>query len=398
VVPPVTNNCNSTFSFTKNDIKQRLANNKTTKASRQSAFNSLIDNGNTTLLLSRIDTTTSTGANNLKNLLVSYSPYLSYDVIFKVCSLSVMTNSQVFTVLNANSHSARNYSVPVVLKLRSTPMPDSLINILTAHNSTISNRDTLAFRLSDLKRENKFLINQLVELHINDTTYNGVDSAIVALRPHKELWASYRLIALYNEREWPDSARRLVDSIPSYYKLRGSDLTNYTDFKYIFRKADSLNVFKNIYRWHNLSVLDVIHLQGIASSNPYQPGKQACNILKFIGVDTCDTEIALDVAPRFANPYDDDVNYTEPNKKGNAGLKLYPNPTDGSFNVQYYLPEIEDNTILEMYNITGNLVYKQNIYSKQGNITLNLDLSKGMYLLVLRQNNKPLLYEKLILN
>jgi hypothetical protein len=389
-------NCTSSSSV-KGTLRTNISTNTGLKRTAQHVADSLVDHGNTTLLKNRMDTTTVAGSNNLKNLLLGYSPWLSYDVVYKTATMVNLSNSQVFTVLYANAHSGRSDLIIDVLEKRTPPMPDSLINILLNNTDSISVRDTLFNRISALRGQHKFLTNQLVELHLNDTTYNGIDSAIVALRPHRELWSSYKLVALYDEREWPDSARRLVDSIPHYYNLKGSDLTNYNDFRYIYRKADSLNVFKNLYRWHNLDSLSIVRLKAMAGSNPYQPGKQACNILMFIGADTCDTEIPNEIAPRYSGTNDPSLTTILFDRKEDVGFKVYPNPTTGDFNIRYSLPESRENATLEVYNLLGAVVYKQNLASKQGVLALNINLTSGMYLIVIK-DNRLILTEKLIVN
>ena len=105
------------------------------------------------------------------------------------------------------------------------------------------------------------------------------------------------------------------------------------------------------------------------------------------------TEIALRQAPP---PAKNNIEITQ--KNPNSGLRLYPNPTTGAFNAQYYLEESRENTILDVYNSVGQLIYKQPVYGKQGIVELNIGLSQGIYLVVLRDNNKPVVSEKLIVN
>jgi len=64
-------------------------------------------------------------------------------------------------------------------------------------------------------------------------------------------------------------------------------------------------------------------------------------------------------------------------------IKIYPNPANEKINIEF----IEENNVksIEIYNITGNLVLKNNELHKFNVITLN-QLNSGIYQLII--NNK----------
>ena len=67
-------------------------------------------------------------------------------------------------------------------------------------------------------------------------------------------------------------------------------------------------------------------------------------------------------------------------------LKLYPNPSDGIVNLQYYLPELMDGITVKVYDIQGRLVWAKNIENQVGKTDrqLNLDaLKAGNYILLM---------------
>jgi hypothetical protein len=76
-------------------------------------------------------------------------------------------------------------------------------------------------------------------------------------------------------------------------------------------------------------------------------------------------------------------------------ISLYPNPTQDSVTLTYDL--VEDNALLYVYDVTGRLMTEKNIDSKKGEI--NMDTSTyeaGIYIVVLKQNNKIINQQKLI--
>ncbi|MDA9363193.1 S8 family serine peptidase [Polaribacter sp.] len=67
-------------------------------------------------------------------------------------------------------------------------------------------------------------------------------------------------------------------------------------------------------------------------------------------------------------------------------LNLYPNPSKGLVNVQYYLPEQMDQVIATVYDLQGRKVFMQRLTATVGNIesTLQLNkLSEGSYIVLM---------------
>ncbi|HOY30435.1 MAG TPA: SBBP repeat-containing protein, partial [Bacteroidales bacterium] len=70
-------------------------------------------------------------------------------------------------------------------------------------------------------------------------------------------------------------------------------------------------------------------------------------------------------------------------------LSVYPNPTDGLFNLLINTKSSTD-LLLEIYNVTGSCIFKQNFKNSFGNQTMTIDLSsfsKGLYLLQLKSDD-----------
>jgi hypothetical protein len=55
-------------------------------------------------------------------------------------------------------------------------------------------------------------------------------------------------------------------------------------------------------------------------------------------------------------------------------LNLYPNPSSGTVNVEYYLPYQMDVVNVKIYDIQGRLVWTQELESTSGNIKNQLQL------------------------
>ena len=76
--------------------------------------------------------------------------------------------------------------------------------------------------------------------------------------------------------------------------------------------------------------------------------------------------------------------------------KLYPNPASGSVQLQYDLGV--SNATVELYELTGRLLAQQTLTESQGNSSINISsYSAGMYIVVVRTENKIMYQQKLII-
>lgn len=82
---------------------------------------------------------------------------------------------------------------------------------------------------------------------------------------------------------------------------------------------------------------------------------------------------------------------------GDEQISIYPNPTAGFINIKLKNHEIVN--LIEVYDITGKLVYFKNILNSVGGIRIDMtNLEKTIYILKVNLENNKIIYKKLILN
>lgn len=77
-----------------------------------------------------------------------------------------------------------------------------------------------------------------------------------------------------------------------------------------------------------------------------------------------------------------------------SNFKIYPNPSDGTFNLE--LQSECDKTIVEIINANGQIVYSKNYNQRDINESISLKQPKGIYMAKVTMG-KDILYEKLII-
>jgi alpha-tubulin suppressor-like RCC1 family protein len=77
-------------------------------------------------------------------------------------------------------------------------------------------------------------------------------------------------------------------------------------------------------------------------------------------------------------------------------ISLYPNPTQDSVTLTYDL--VEDNASVVLYDISGRIMYQNMLSSTTGELQVNTsEYQSGIYILVVKQGNKVIQQEKLII-
>ena len=82
------------------------------------------------------------------------------------------------------------------------------------------------------------------------------------------------------------------------------------------------------------------------------------------------------------------------NKLSNIDINIYPNPTDGIFNI--YLPEDINDLKVIISDIIGKIVHQQFLNEKL--TTINLNVKPGIYLIKFIHNNKSVISKINIIN
>ena len=84
----------------------------------------------------------------------------------------------------------------------------------------------------------------------------------------------------------------------------------------------------------------------------------------------------------------------------NANIELYPNPTNGELHIKTVGDEFAGKVTVSIVDITGKVVYSttQSIFGSNSIIDVNAsNISKGIYLVNVRDENGKLAVKKLII-
>jgi hypothetical protein len=78
--------------------------------------------------------------------------------------------------------------------------------------------------------------------------------------------------------------------------------------------------------------------------------------------------------------------------------RIYPNPTSGLVNIEVSDSKNKEEVIIEVFDITGKLVYSVKQILNNSTISIQPDLSNGTYLVKIRLNNGTLDVHRLVIS
>jgi len=364
------------------------------------------DGGPTVDLLTEILNVTPSTYSQLYADIVSYSPYLSTDVLSAISSATTpFSHLDIRDILLLNPHSSRTPSILSILQNRTDSFPTGYLSTIDSASQNYTTRDTLhdEMYVQAMLYENQ--LNNLVRKALNtesEDLFVSVTEPILqaALEPHR--W--YKLAALYDARGNTSAATALLNTIPVEFTLSIEQLDYHTDF--IALRNMALNWQSAGKQITQLDSTDIAALLPYASkTNGIQNEVLPLLVLRdsavylppiyhpmseFNTTEASPLNNGRDEAdPNNISIITDNLN-SEQIKVANE-LTLFPNPTQRVLNIKYNIDSETVSGRLEITDYTGNVLLDTKLINNTG--ALQLDVSayrNGTYIVKLFTNDKSI--------
>ena len=242
------NACPSRFSNengggSQDDLRQQLLEKQQSIDSVSSLLSSYTDGGNTENLTSNIALSSPSNALQLRDELLSVSPYLS-DTVMKsaIYKENVLPNAMIRDILVANPQAPKSDGVMEQLNVRVTPMPDSLLAEIQNGVDILGSKDSLGAELySHLKSRNE-VFNKLVYLYKTDTINPSAsqDRLISLLQNEKILSAKYQLAFEFLGLRDTTGVNNTLNIIPLVFSLNSQEVSVHQEYITYFGILNSL--------------------------------------------------------------------------------------------------------------------------------------------------------------
>jgi hypothetical protein len=328
------------------------------------------------------------------NNLMSISPYVDADVVLAMVQNDVFTSLMVKLVCVANPQSARNDAVLEALYNRIPPMPEQYMEEILDESGSYSPLDELIGNTAADLHMVRTVGDEIIRMYLADTTNSwSADSltAFLARRPGLEDRYVYALHCMRNGQT--DTAQTILAEISSGFTLSEREQIEHESY------------------------VDVFDMLADIGANEIQPGdltpEQTETLMLMLESEgTVEKSLAIALL-KWNNP---ELEYNEPILEpiyyqarkakpqkaiytGKVQFSLYPNPARDFVTLSYLVPENQMNSLsIQVKDATGRSVLSKQLPPNSSEYILDTKiLTKGVYTVVLLQNNSPGQTAKLVI-
>jgi len=366
----------------------------------------LLDGGNTNSLLNQVQQTWSNDAIQLRDELLTLSPYVSQDVLREVANNWVLPQAMLLQICLVNPDATKNTDFLKFLEFGiPNPLSSYMIGMIVSSWETETFRTDMESTLGQIGQKMSVISNQIItglkfrndmiqdSIHLNDTTnysaqINFWNNRIGTIAGKYELANNYISLHEYV------LAQQLIDSLPLYFNLSESELSDFADFTSYF------NFLKSVYE-QNMTldelnpekIEELILLANTQRENIAETMAQ--NILCFYyNICAEDNYDFTTSSNRMMHP------------KGNKQaldkrlVNIVPNPAKESAIFIYDFHDLKNCSItLKILDPSGKIMDIQNVSSCFGTINYNTsELKNGLYFYFFQAQNEDVAHGKFIVN
>ncbi len=356
----------------------------------------LLDNGNTSGMLSEIALSWPEDAWDLRDELIARSPYNSEAVLIAAIQKNIMPHAMLLEVLLANPDALR--SGRVILEAENTPvppLPQNMIDLLYAAQNQSTFRTTMELTLAAESMELQRLQKKvLFDKATADSTYLAPDSTIYYLSMVKSVEGNYARAAAMVDRGYFSNAVALLDSMRVNYRLQGERYAEMGYLQDFYNFLGSVDV--NGRHIADLTDAEIASLQTIAENQ--QAGKAAINAQNALcfHYNIC---YDADGTPKKATAIEKPIaSYKELVAQQNTAI-AFPNPADEYLTISYHLLNTKAKSELTVFDALGRKVIGINLgegYDGQELIDTR-KLAEGIYIFTLSQDGEKVSDGKFII-
>ena len=380
-------------SKTKSELKTILADNASFFTIYTDSLLTMIDEGNTTALNLEVATSTPPETMEIRDELLSASPYLSDTVMISAAEKeNVLPNSIITEILTANPQSAKSSKILNKLSDRIVPLNEYEMASINANDSILGKKGILESKKAFYSSQKVQAVNQLIRLHMEYNTYYLNDSIEMELDNIRTPQSYYKqAFCRFNQG----------DSIGVVSKLMAVN----SDFDLTTHHSNMQNKYEDYFELllalqandKDLTEIDITAKNSLYSiiQNTNDILQSYCrNIListdnmiykePYVLPDTSTTKSEQITIP-FVNISTKNTNY----------IKLYPNPAREYITFEYQTPLISSDAEVNIYSVSGIYIEGFKLNNTFGQRILDLrNYSSGTYIISILANGKLLQTEK----
>ena len=348
----------------------------------------LINGGNTDSLMTEIDNLLVNNRSNLRNLLLSISPYVSEEAVKATINnpIAKYPHAWTYELITNNIEVAYEPGFIDFLSTKMDPLPQWMIDDIQDQLDTNATTmySTKRSEIADLSFQRALAANKLLTYYKSDTT--GIDVATIRywIDEKADVLSETRIIDTYIEEGDYVNAQELVDSLDAqiqYYSDHLQDeLTDYVSYK-----DKLIEILSNGTPLDSLSETDHTFMTDMAENGVGLARYQAQELLCFFYGECTEYPVILPQA-NLAPMSEPDGGLSEVEDRQ---FNIYPNPANDYLTI--VLPNSDEPLQVTITDLTGRVVYREQVRKSLYNIDTN-PLSGGNYLITVTNLNGDVNY------
>jgi hypothetical protein len=327
----------------------------------------------------QVENTSNPEAYQQFNALMNESPYLSDEVLLEAIDNSVFTALMIKLIMIANPHSSHNDEIMSALENRVPAMPQNYIDEIRAGENTVSQLEHLQAYVAFDYHLYKTIADDITRIYRTDEENSwATDSLIAFLSRMDDVNSQYELAATYLNTKQYENMNNTLTSIGNRADLSDNQNNNHTNYVSYFGIISSLSQEdKNI---DELTEAQKTSLMAMANSEAHFFSAYALALLKANNNEYAFAETIKHspvTSSRIAYKGNEDVD-----AKAKSALKVFPNPTNDYITVEYRTQGQYSVLSIELYDITGKLLRKNQLNNSSNDLLMNLtNIKPGVYML-----------------
>ncbi len=378
-------------SISMDNLLEQLSHEQQAIDSLSTTLDLLTDGGSTGDLNSAIEASTPSKALELRQELLSNSPYLSDTVMQSAIQKeNVLPNVMIRDLLVANPQSAKSDVVMNQLNDRVVSMPDSMMAEIQEGAEIISLKDSLGAALYNHQLSKSGIFNDLVSYYKNDSVSPSAaqDSTISLLQRYGSINSRYWLAFEYLKINDTLNVRNTLTRIPIDFNLDKSQQSIYQDYLSYFAVMTSLkSEGRTIFE---MNPQQTATIRGLMANGDGQVQTLSINILIANNFLTYVEPILL---PDNTKSSKQRIRYPKTGKINNKSfIKIFPNPAKQYVILEYNLKDkfqSGQSAIISIATLDGKHVETFQLGKQQDQILLSTTTySSGTYICTLLLSGK----------
>lgn len=356
---------------------------------KKQEYEQRIDNGNTEYFFNRL-ATVGTNNQNLKNEILTVSPYISTGIIEKIVETNKFTQNHLYNILNANPDGLRQSDLLEILPTE-TSLSQYQLNQLGQRVETITERGEMEYLLTSLKAEKDQYAKELVQLLLLEDRSTATNQEIQEwLEATESIAAAYSKVDLAFETGISTEGLETLAKVPISFTLNEAEAAELADLSTLYQLFYDLPSDSRNEAYFTETEYDLV--DELANSGHGKAKAKARNIMQFF----YDKIYPLDL-PEQANLNEAPAGNNVENavtvvsfKEELSLVTVSPNPASTTINIRYASPSLYGNTgEISIVNFYGQDFYQGKIKAQEQNISLNVEAwPSGMYYCVYKSTEK----------